>query len=47
MSSQILVVIVLIAAAALFVLWVRRNDRARSEPDPVDDKIKGAGNGNR
>jgi hypothetical protein len=47
MSSEILVVIFLIAVAALFIFWVRRNDRARSEPDGVDDKIKDAGNGKR
>ena len=47
MSSETIVVIVLIAGAALFIFWVRRNDRARSEPDGVDDKAKGAGKGDR
>ena len=46
MSSEILVVIVLIAIAALFIFWVRRNDRARSEPDKVDENVRRAGNDN-
>ena len=47
MSSETIVVVVLIAVAALFIFWVRRNDRARSEPDAVDDNVKSARNGDR
>ena len=37
MSSEILVVLVLTAAAALFIFWVRRNDSAKSERDAVNN----------
>jgi hypothetical protein len=39
MNSEILVVLILIAVAALFIFWIRSKDRARNEPDPVDDGI--------
>ena len=37
MSSEILVVIVLIAVAAVFILWVRRNDRPKHEANEVEN----------
>lgn len=46
MNSEILVVLILIAVAALFIFWIRSNDRARGEPDRVDDRVNDTENRN-
>jgi hypothetical protein len=47
MNSEILVVLILIAVAALFIFWIRSKDRAGREPDRVDDGVKDTENRNR
>ena len=39
MNSEILVVLILIAVAALYIFWVRSKGQGRSEPDRVDDGV--------
>jgi hypothetical protein len=47
MNSEILVVLILIAVAALFIFWIRSKDRAGREPDRVDDGVNDTENRNR
>ena len=47
MSSEILVVLILIAAAILFIFWVRKNDSAKREPDVVNDNATDIDGSNR
>ncbi|HWO01411.1 MAG TPA: hypothetical protein VNS63_19280 [Blastocatellia bacterium] len=47
MSSEILVVLILIAAAILFIFWVRKNDSAKHERDVVNDSATDIDGSNR